>query len=289
VRVVHLTDLHVQRDPSWAELRGKRWIGTANLVLLGRRAKFSEEVQRAAVQAAVDAGPDLAIVTGDLTAQALPAELEAARALLDPLLAAAPTFVIPGNHDTYLPESQPGDAVRAAFPAWTGPRAPWLFRVGDAAVLHLETCRPHLLSSGHTPPDQLEQATALLTENDAPFTFLAMHYPLRDRRGAPYGPFTRALSNAAEVEAWLARTSGVQAVLHGHEHHGYRTELPTADGPVPSLNPGSSGYAHQPERGRRAHINVYDIDGDRLVDVTRLAYTPEGFRPEPGGAYTSGG
>ena len=85
MRVVHLTDLHVMMAPRPAELLGKRLIGSANLYLLGRASKFSAEVQAAAVARARDLSPDLLIITGDLTAQALDAEFEAARALLDPL------------------------------------------------------------------------------------------------------------------------------------------------------------------------------------------------------------
>ena len=71
MRVVHLTDLHVQVAPRASELFGKRLLSTANLYLLGRSAKFSADAQRAAVATGVAAAPDLVIIPGDLPAPAL--------------------------------------------------------------------------------------------------------------------------------------------------------------------------------------------------------------------------
>ena len=41
MKIVHLTDIHVQAAPHLRELTGKRLLGTANLYVLGRRSKFS--------------------------------------------------------------------------------------------------------------------------------------------------------------------------------------------------------------------------------------------------------
>lgn len=292
MRVVHLTDLHVELPPRPAELLGKRLIGSANLYLLGRSAKFSSEVQAAAVARARELSPDLLIVTGDLTAQALDAEFEAARTLLDPLLARVPAVIIPGNHDTYVREEAPGARMRRWFGPWMGERSPWLHRFDDVAVLTLETCRASLLSSGYTPPAQITAAEALISELPAsggPFLFLAIHYPLRGRHGQPYGPWTRALSNAAEVEAMLARTDRVGAVLHGHEHHGYRTTVPGRSGPIPVLNPGASGYALIPKLGRTAHLNVMSVDRSGIAELRRMRWDGQIYDEEPGGAYATGG
>ena len=289
MRVVHLTDLHVMRPPALGDLGLKRLMGSANLYLLGRKSKFGEDVQRAAVATALDLRPDLVIITGDLSAQALDAEFEAARALLQPLLDAAPAVIIPGNHDTYVAEPAPGARMRAWLGDWMGPTSPHLFRVGEVAVLTLETCRAHLLSSGHTPPAHLEAASRLLDGvTDHPFLFLALHYPLRGRRGQPYGPWTRALSNAAEVERWLAGTDAISAILHGHEHHGYQTTVPGRTRPIPIYNPGASGYALIPDLNRTAHLNVYEVEQGALRGLRRLRWDGATFADEPGGPYATG-
>lgn len=288
MKIVHLTDLHVQTRPSLAELNLKRLMGSTNLFLLGRKRKFSLAAQQAAVQATLDLQPDMVVFTGDLTAQALDDEFTAARDLLDPLLDRFPTVLIPGNHDTYVAEPAPGDRMRALFGQWMGPRSPWLHQHGDVGFLHIETCRTTLLSSGTVPGGQLAQAQSLLADCSASFVFLLVHYPLRGRRGEPYGPATRALDNAAQVEAFLGQTDRVQAVLHGHEHHGFRTTIDTLAGPVPILNPGASGYAHLPDKDRTAHLNVYEVGNGRIESVDRYRFDGQRFDAEPGGAYATG-
>lgn len=293
MRLVHLTDLHVQTPPRPGELMGKRLLSTVNLYLLGRRSKFDRAAQVAAVAATLEEEPDAVVITGDLSAQALDSEFEAARALLDPILSRFPTVMIPGNHDTYVPEPAPGLRMRQWFDPWMHGGLPYLHRVGDVAFLAIETCRAHLLSSGHCPRAQLEGARRLLAEADwgseRPFVFLLLHYPLRGRRGEPYGPSTRALVNAAEVEAFLRETDRIDAVLHGHEHHGFRGELPSGRGPIPILDPGASGYSFLPAQGRTAHLNIYEVDRRGLHQVRRRRWDGSAFVEEAGGAYASGG
>lgn len=289
MKVVHLTDLHVQTAPRPAELLSKRLLGSVNLYLLGRKSHFSRAAQEAAVAAALAERPDLVIITGDLTAQALDAEFEAARALLTPLLDRFPTLMIPGNHDTYVSEPSPGARMRRVLGAWMAAPGADLRTYGEVAVLCLESCRTHLLSSGRAPDEALGRAAALLNSQEgAPFTLLALHYPLRDRHGAAYGPATRALSNAAEVEALLQGTDRIGAVLHGHEHHGFRTTVASGRGEIPILNPGASGYAFLPDRDRTAHLNVYDLDQGGIQGLRRLRFDGRAFGPEPGGAYATG-
>ncbi len=59
---------------------------------------------------------------------------------------------------------------------------------------------------------------------------------------------------------------------------------------MPIFNPGASGYASLPDKGRRAHFTVLNILGRRL-EVDRFAWDDElqTFIPEPGGPYTTGG
>ena len=288
MKIAHITDIHVQTSPRLGELTAKRLLGTANLYLLGRKAKFSREAAAAAVSAVVAADPDVVVMTGDLTAQALDAEFSEARALLDPILSRFPTVMIPGNHDTYVRENTPGDRMRELFGAWMGDGIPGLAIHGEAAFLTLETCRCHPLSSGYTPEAQLEEAAALLAQAAAKFTFLCIHYPLLNRRGEPYGPATRALSNAEAVRHWVNTTPGLNAIVHGHEHHGFRTEIAGPNGPVSILNPGSSGYAHLPDQDRTGHLCFYTVENGALTDVGRLTFDGAAFVPESGGAWATG-
>jgi len=289
VKIVHLTDIHVHVRPGLGDLIGKRLIGSTNLYVLGREGHFSSASQHAAIEATVAEAPDVVVITGDLTAQALDSEFAAARELLTPVLERFATVIIPGNHDVYVPESSPAGKMREHFGDWMGERTPWLHTFDEVAFLAIETCRPHLLSSGRTPAGQLAAAHDLLAAAGDRFVFQIQHYPLRDRRGEPYGPPTRALVDAREVEAFLMDTDRVGAVLHGHEHHGFRTEVGTGGGPVPVLDPGASGYAWLPDQGRTAHFNIYDADRRGLHSVRRMRFDGHTFVPEPGGAYATGG
>ena len=230
----------------------------------------------------------MVVFTGDLTAQALDAEFSAARALLDPILSRFPAVMIPGNHDTYVRENTPGDRMRELFGEWMGDAMPSVHLFGEVAFLCMETCRLHPLSSGWTPPNQFDEASAKLLDLKNKFVFLCIHYPLLGRRGEPYGPSTRALSNGADFREFLAQTHGVNAVLHGHEHHGFTVDIDTADGPVPILNPGATGYARIPDQDRTAHMNIYQVNDGALTDLRRLTFDGQAFRPEQGGPYSTG-
>ena len=61
-----------------------------------------------------------------------------------------------------------------------------------------------------------------------------------------------------------------------------------ANGPVEILNPGSSGYAHLPEKDRTAHLCFYTVEDGQLSQVERLTYDGTAFVPEPGGAFATG-
>ena len=285
LRVAHITDLHVERTPRAGELLNKRAVGAVNLYLLGRKAHFTEATVAGLVEALLREAPDLVVCTGDLTATATEDEFAAARDLLAPVLERFPFLVLPGNHDVYTGESV-GRFARH-FGAWSnGGTFPFVHAAGGWDFVLADVARPDWLSRGKAGKAQLEALEALLAAGADPAVLL-LHYPLRDRHGAPYGPATRALEGAAALEALLARHPRVRAVLHGHEHHGFRVALPGTDAHI--LNPGASGYAFLPEKRRTAHFNVYALDASGVATVERHAWDGRAFAPEAGGAYTTGG
>ena len=291
MRVAHVTDIHVLVPPSVGECFNKRALGAANLYLAGRKSHFTRDVQEALVGAVLGQKPDVLACTGDLTAMATDAEFQEAFGLLEPMFQAQPSVLIPGNHDTYVRQAELERSIEKWFGAWTGQGEwPRLHRHGDVAFVCIDVCRSAwILSSGRADDDQLARLDRMLDELDAAYVFVLLHYPLRGRHGEPYGPWTRNVENAAQVEAVLSRhASKLGAILHGHEHHGFRTELPSSP-PVPILNPGSSGYADLPDKGRRAHFCVYTVEGGQMTGIERFAFDGTTFSPEPGGAWASGG
>ena len=287
MRIVHLTDLHVQHMPTITDFRPKRIIGTVNLYLAGRRHHFNLEAQAAAVRAATALSPDLTLITGDLTAQGLDSEFAAVQELLQPLASAAPLYMIPGNHDLYVAEQKPGTRMRTFLGQWMSPTSPGIAHFGDVSALYIETCRPTWLSSGATELSHLHAAERLLEEARA-FTFLCLHYPLIDRHGERYGPSRRANNQAAAIDAWVRKQPQIGAILHGHEHHGFHAALAADHGDIHVLNPGASGYAWLPAHDRTAHFNVYTVEEGILKTIERYRWNGTEFQPEDGGPYATG-
>ncbi len=292
MRIVHATDIHWFVPPTALQLASKRALGTANLYLRHRKDHFDARVQRELVDAMDSVGADVLLVTGDLTAQALPAEFALAREALDPLLSRMPAFVQNGNHDVYTGGSARDDRIATLF-------EPWLHRTPDGlarlrlpglTVIGLDPCRPHITASGLVPAHQLAALPAALEaapQDDA--VILALHYPVLDRSGALYDRWAHGLRNAgALVEVLRSAPRAPTLIVHGHQHHGFTVPLHLHDVDVPIHDPGSSGYAWLPEEDRAACFNVYTVEGPALVGVERYRFGAEGFEPEAGGAYATG-
>jgi 3',5'-cyclic AMP phosphodiesterase CpdA len=286
MRVVHFTDIHVEQPLTAGELASKRAVASFNLHVLGRAKKFRLEVVRALVEATVAAKPDLIVCTGDVTSTGTDREFVLAREILDPVLKTTPFLVIPGNHDVYTRDGV-GRLERHFPEAVPGGRYPYRATHGGIDFIGLDVSRPWPTSQGKAPAEQLSEFERILSEGTSPAVVM-IHYPLRGRDGAPYRPFTRNLANARAIEQILARFPRATAVLHGHEHHGYRTSVPFQDHTVLSLDPGASGYAHLPEKRRTAHVCVYEIDASGRFSIERLAYDGTRFVPEAGGAFATG-
>lgn len=288
MRVVHFTDIHFQQDPVFSDLfHLKRLMGSTNLYLLGRKSKFSLAAQRAAVKQVLHLQPDLVILTGDLTAQALDSEFALAKQELSPILDTFPTVIQAGNHDTYI-EPFPQN-MRDAFGEWLVDDGADYREFGDVGVLTVESCRPTFLSNGYVRPESLIKAAKLLESATASFIFFCMHYPLLNRRGELYGPTTRNISNTQEVLDWLQEQTKLSAFLHGHEHHGYTTFLQTASGQIPSINPGVSGYAIDLNKQRFPHVACYEIENATLHRIQRycLQDMTLGYQAEPGDPFST--
>ena len=293
MRIAHITDIHVTEKPRLSQIWGKRLWGTFQLYGLGRASQFSRTAQQALVGAVEQAQPDVVVVTGDLTSQSLPQEFEAFHELFEPLFSQYETLVIPGNHDTYTRPTAGGVRVDAYLGAWTGSGDyPRVRVVGDVAFVALCCSRPGLYARGLCPEAQLARLDAVLQDPslNGKSILILMHYATRSHDGTPYDVYYECLANANALEAVLgAHGDRVQAILHGHVHRGYRTQLRTARGEIPILNPGTAGYAWRPEKKRTAHFNVVEIQKSGL-SIERYFYNGEAekFEPEPGGVYNSG-
>ena len=286
-RIAHATDVHWYERPRLREVRGKRILGTANLFLRGRRHDFTEAAQRALIDHLVSLDPDLLLLTGDLTAQALPRELDKARRALEPVLSRVPSLVLPGNHDVYTWQGMLQRDFEARFGPWLHRDASGLARLdlGDVTVLGLDASRPSVASAGRVPDAQLARLEHLLEDEAllARFVVLAMHYPLLDPEGRPNTNPIDGLLDAERVLAALARARvRPRLIVHGHIHLGRHTTIRLPDGAtIPSINCGASGWAFDPAHGRTAAMAVYDVEAGQLRGIQRYLFDGRGFVPEP--------
>jgi len=295
VRIAHATDVHWFSPPPLTRLCNKRFLGWVNLFVGGRKTEFDETVQTDLIEHITALAPDAVLMSGDLTATALEAEFEKARAALNPVLERFPTLVLAGNHDVYTWRAARERRIARYFEPWMGlggdPEGIARLDVGPVTILGLDPNRPGVLSSGRLPAEQLEGlAEALAGDALAErVVLLALHYPVLDRHGEVYDGLNHGLRNARELIAVLeAAPKRPVAIVHGHEHHGYQVDLALGEDRVPIFDPGAGGYADLPERGRAACMNLYEIAPSGAVRVERYRHGPDGFQPEPGGAYASG-
>jgi 3',5'-cyclic AMP phosphodiesterase CpdA len=294
VKVAHATDIHWFAPPRVSDLTVRRTVGSANLYLMGRRKQFHTSVQQSLVDHVLALAPDLFVISGDLTAQALDSEFVLARAELQRVLDVVPTFIVPGNHDLYTPGAARVRRIHQHFEPWMHQQGVLHRyddeRSGGVTLLGLDPNRPTWFdASGIVPQDQLEALAEALADPALAdrFVGLVLHYPIVDRRGALYDNASHGLRNArALVDVLASAPKKPGFVLHGHIHHGYRAQLPGLD--IPSFDCGSSGQAWLPERGWGAAMNVYDIQDGALVGVERYLHDGERFLPEDGGAYATG-
>lgn len=293
MRIAHATDIHWMVPPNLNDLSFKRFLGTANLYIRGRRHRFTQESQDALMNSLLECEADLLIVTGDLTAQALDGEFALAKQGLTPLLSTIPTFIVPGNHDVYTQRTERERTCEKWFGQWMHlePSGLGYAEFDQVAIVGIDPNRPTVLAAtGRVPQTQLDALPEMLARvPDSKLLIIAIHYPVVDRHGGIYNGSGHGLLNVEDLlSVFKASSRKPDVLLHGHEHHGYTRTVDLDGHQLTIFNPGSSGYAYQPEKDRAGCFNVYTVEDGTLESVERYRLGPDGFVPEEGGAYASG-
>jgi 3',5'-cyclic AMP phosphodiesterase CpdA len=233
---------------------------------------------KAAVAAAADwlaAHPvDLAILTGDLTAQGLPSEFEAAKAWIDRL--PVPVSVTPGNHDVpYF-----SILYRAAMPwlrfrRWLGDRIvpPPVAGLILATVNTARGVQPRLnWSKGQINHQQVVRTARRLTRaSPADFRVIACHHPLVEITG---GPMTGKVWGGKHAADAFSRARA-DLVLTGHIHTPFVQPYPYGDGRTYAVGAGTLSIR---ERGVPASFNLIEVE-EECVTVTAQAWTGSHYTP----------
>lgn len=248
MRFVHCSDVHITADyfaQSFFKLGWRRWVALAELTVGGRARAYLQapETLAAIAREAQAKHADHFILSGDLTAYALPSEFEGARAAIGPLVEdRSRCTIIPGNHDVYTPGSRRsgrferyfGHLLESDLPEHRREGAfPFVRLVGEeAAVVGLLSARvPPVpgLSHGLIGSMQLEGLEAIVKDPRLAqrAVLVVVHHAPLTHHGRP-DSWTHGLRDA---EALCRLLPGPRyAVLHGHVHHRYH-HVATADRP----------------------------------------------------------
>ncbi|MBI5542982.1 MAG: metallophosphoesterase [Deltaproteobacteria bacterium] len=291
MRLIHLSDVHVQIDYASLPLRRYGWrraVAQLEWVGLRRAQRFHNALGalKQIVHEIQELRPDHVLLTGDLTALAVEEEFACARAALEPIARPGLLTVIPGNHDRYTSHAMAGrrferhfaDLLRSDLPAYPGSRGYPFVRLvgGELAVIGLDSTRlapvPGL-SFGSVGGEQRRALARLLDDpavRDRWICVLVHHAPLH-RSGRP-DRVSHGLLDGGELLRMLA---GRRCTLHhGHVHHRFWHRA--VPGRPDVFDAGSST-----ERGHEGYWLMDLLPDGRLVAEERTPRTPPQVDPCP--------
>jgi Icc protein len=187
-----------------------------------------------------EAGPDLVVLTGDLTDDGTAAACRRLRDALDQL--EVPILAVPGNHDVpaVVSETFPTDVATA----------------GGWRIVGIDTSRDGQIHGQVDVTGELRRLDAW----DRRPTLLAMHHP-------PLSPSRNAwfqLDGAADLLAALASRPQVKGIVSGHLHHPFalRSEAGT---PVLGCPSTLIAFRHD---GEELVVGGSDATGARWLHLT---------------------
>ncbi len=283
MRFAHLSDWHATTlvGGGSALLGLKRLSGWASW-RISRRQHHSPTILEAAFRDLHRQGINRILVTGDLTHVSLEQEFRVAAEQLARLGTPEEVFLIPGNHDCYVPVSHerswdhwcayltgmsPDELGADSGSYLTPPRSPQLaprhedyptLRVeGGLAMIGLCSAIPTPIfrAGGRLGRGQLERLENLLTllRERQLFRVVMVHHPI----AATSESSRRALSDAEDLRRVLERV-GAELVLHGHKHRRRIAMLKGPSGEIPVIGvPSTSEIGSRPDR--RAQYHVYAV------------------------------
>lgn len=248
-RILHVSDLHLgtREDP---------------------------EVARALTSLIEGAGPELVVVTGDLTHRNKPRQHDAAAAFLRGF--DTELLVVPGNHDIPLWPPWRFTATFRAFERTWGTAQP-IYRSERLFVVGLNSVRPWRQQSGGLRRSQLDWAAEQL--GAAPpnaLRIVALHHHMI---GAPWRTRKKPVARRNRVLAALV-DCGAELILAGHTHQAAvseRREFEVVHGNVGavvvSVAPGL-GRPRPHRRGEARGLHVYEV-ADSTIGISTYIWREE--------------
>lgn len=227
MRIVHISDIHVA---CWTAdvsvLCDKRILGLLNYTLRRRPHLHPRYLKNALLHLRL-LGPDLVVVSGDLTCVGTPQEFNRALMALAPLSGKLNYEVVyvPGNHDAYVRDRSCQEALSVCFrrlnhDRWQLGDLPGVLTYPKLKIMVADECSPSPVWSS---AGRLTAATraGLRAWFDTPREpgekrILVGHFPLRDVAGQPLARRRALADDAFLCEAFDAGKFDVS--LCGHIH-----------------------------------------------------------------------
>jgi 3',5'-cyclic AMP phosphodiesterase CpdA len=217
-------------------------------------------------------GPDVVVISGDLTQRARESQFEEARKFLDAL--PKPQIVVPGNHDVPLYNvfarfMAPLDNYRKVI----SEDVEQCYRDDEIAIVGVNTARSATFKNGRINEEQVERVRALLCDVGADVTKIVVtHHPFDLPRQFPEGDLVGRARMAIESLA----PCGIDVFLAGHYHFGHTGDTATRydieDYNALIIHAGTATSTRG--RGEPNSFNVIRIARPELV-VERYTWRPE--------------
>ncbi len=175
------------------------------------------EMVEALVALATQQGPEIVVLSGDITQRARPVQFRAAKTFVDRL--GAPVLAIPGNHDIPLFDlwtrvTRPYAHYAAVFGADLGP----VYSSPDFLVLGVNTTRAWRHKNGEVSAAQIDHvARRLRAASPKQLRIVVIHQPAAVAEACDRPDLLRG--HATALQTWS--DAGADLVLGGHVHTPY--------------------------------------------------------------------